>query len=551
MKRKVIAILLAAAMLLSWSIPAGAADKPAAEAARLYRGVLSGITVPADTPKPVTFYDVCGDSLPEMIVLANGRPAKELQVWTVQGGQAVKALSIEWWPVSVPHYYLYRTSDGRLGCLYTNSGTSPESVLRTREGTWYAPNADGTLEAADTYTYWYREFRDGTHSFVQATVNGGSASEREAQAQDAAMTSGLLLMDLEGNGYQGRSKSDAMSYLYSITGAFFDVPSIQFYATPVEWAVEQGITTGTGTYTFSPGRGCTRGEAVTFLWRAAGSPQVTAGTAFTDVNTTDFFAPAVAWAVAKGITYGTGNGKFSPYATCTRGQIVTFLHRAAGSPASSGGASFSDVPADQYYARAVAWAVEKGITNGTGGGRFSPDATCTRGEIVTFLYRARDLQPEPGEGDWSKAYETFVTKQQFLLRTEQEYNYDAGFFSVALYDLDRDGTPELIIGNGAEGRALRAAYCYTYTGGEIRYLGIAPTEAYYHPTERVGIYGRYSDSGTENWTKYTKAGGQILRESAGEYPLWQGHPELVLLPSSTSNIIQATGWEAFLASQPQ
>lgn len=132
---------------------------------------------------------------------------------------------------------------------------------------------------------------------------------------------------------------------------------------------------------------CTRAQAVTFLWRAAGSPAPKSMNSFADVPADAYYAKAVAWAVENGITSGTGGGKFSPDATCTRAQIVTFLYRAAGSPAVSGGSVFSDVKAGAYYADAVTWAANKGITGGIGNGLFGSDNNCTRAQIVTFLYR--------------------------------------------------------------------------------------------------------------------------------------------------------------------
>ena len=168
--------------------------------------------------------------------------------------------------------------------------------------------------------------------------------------------------------------------------AFADVPADAYYADAVKWAVEQGITSGTSATTFSPDMSCTRAQIVTFLWRANGSPKADGANPFTDVSADAYYYDAVLWAVKEGITSGTSATTFSPDATVTRGQTVTFLYRAAGAPAVTGG-SFADVAADAYYADAVAWAVKEGITSGTGGNSFSPDAPCTRGQIVTFLYR--------------------------------------------------------------------------------------------------------------------------------------------------------------------
>ena len=171
---------------------------------------------------------------------------------------------------------------------------------------------------------------------------------------------------------------------------FSDIAPSDFCCDAVMWAVAKDITNGIGNYTFAPNQPCTRAQIVTFLWRAAGSPAPKSASNFTDVPADAYYATAVAWAVENGITGGTGDGKFSPDATCTRAQAVTFLYRASGSPAVSGNAAFTDVAADAYYAAAVTWAEKNGITGGIGGGLFGSGQSCTRGQIVTFLYRARN-----------------------------------------------------------------------------------------------------------------------------------------------------------------
>ena len=168
---------------------------------------------------------------------------------------------------------------------------------------------------------------------------------------------------------------------------FSDVAAKAYYANAVQWAVENKITNGTDATHFSPDQGCTRGQVVTFLWRAAGSPTVSGDAGFVDVKSTDYYYDAVKWAVANGITNGTDATHFSPSATCTRGQVVTFMYRAKGSPATSGSCGFVDVKSTDYYYNAVIWAVANGITNGTDDTHFSPSTTCTRAQVVTFLYR--------------------------------------------------------------------------------------------------------------------------------------------------------------------
>ena len=171
------------------------------------------------------------------------------------------------------------------------------------------------------------------------------------------------------------------------TSPFSDVSTSAYYYEAVKWAQEKGITGGIGNGLFGPNQPCTRAQIVTFLWRAAGSPEPKSMSSFSDVSADSYYAKAVAWAVENGITTGTGDGKFSPDATCTRAQSVTFLFRAIGKLVDSK-AEFSDVLTDSYYANAVAWAVENGVTNGIGNGLFGPDNSCTRAQIVTFLFRA-------------------------------------------------------------------------------------------------------------------------------------------------------------------
>ena len=174
----------------------------------------------------------------------------------------------------------------------------------------------------------------------------------------------------------------------SMLNFFYDVPNNAYFYEAVKWAVKNGITTGVGNDLFAPEQPCTRAQIVTFLWRAAGSPEPKgAASGMTDVVSGSYYEKAVAWAIENGITTGTTTSTFSPDATCTRAQAVTFLARALNAKAASA-AEFSDVPTGSYFADAVAWAAANGVTEGIGGGLFGSDNDCTRGQIVTFLYRA-------------------------------------------------------------------------------------------------------------------------------------------------------------------
>ena len=232
-----------------------------------------------------------------------------------------------------------------------------------------------------------------THNYVE-TVTKPTCTEKGYTTYTCSVC---------GDSYKG-SYTDALGHSY-VNGActrcgakdpdykpavsFVDVPETAYYYKPVQWAVENGINEGVGGNRFDPNGQCTRGQVVTFLWRAAGKPTVSTNVSFTDVQPGEYYYEAVKWAVANGITDGVGGNKFAPNDTCTRGQVVTFLHRAANSPSASTISSFVDVSSTAFYYNAVNWAVANGITNGVGGNRFAPNDTCTRGQVVTFLYRAK------------------------------------------------------------------------------------------------------------------------------------------------------------------
>lgn len=180
----------------------------------------------------------------------------------------------------------------------------------------------------------------------------------------------------------------------ALAAGFTDVPHGTYYEDAVDWAVENDITAGSSGTEFSPDETCTRAQAVTFLWRSEGGPDEAGSSPFADVAAGSYYADAVQWAVANGITSGTSATAFEPDAPVTRAQVVTFLYRNAGSPSTGGSTLFADVPTDAYYRDAVCWAVAQSITAGTSATAFSPDEICTRAQIVTFLYRASDDAPD-------------------------------------------------------------------------------------------------------------------------------------------------------------
>lgn len=194
----------------------------------------------------------------------------------------------------------------------------------------------------------------------------------------------LLLTGAPGSAAEDYAEENGFTFkALMAASSFADVAADSWYAMPVQWAVGGGITNGTGEGRFSPVATCTTAQILTFLWRAAGSPEPGGSNPFSDVSSGDYYYKPALWAAKNGLVTG---GRLNGSTPCTRAATVTYLWKLSGSP-STGGSSFSDVPAGAAYANAVSWAVAQGITTGTGDKRFSPDATCTRGQIVTFLYR--------------------------------------------------------------------------------------------------------------------------------------------------------------------
>ena len=267
---------------------------------------------------------------------------------------------------------------------FTGSGggvtTYPITVLNAKNGTVAASHK--TAPKGATITLTVAPDKDFVMDGL-AVVDGAGAAIKLTDMGNGKYT---FIMPASKVTVEGSFKEEFPDF----PNPFSDIAPSDFCCDAVMWAVAKDITNGIGNYTFAPNQPCTRAQIVTFLWRAAGSPAPKSASNFTDVPADAYYAKAVVWAVENGITGGTGDGKFSPDATCTRAQAVTFLYRASGSPAVSGNAAFTDVAADAYYAAAVTWAEKNGITGGIGGGLFGSDQSCTRGQIVTFLYRARN-----------------------------------------------------------------------------------------------------------------------------------------------------------------
>lgn len=283
-------------------------------------------------------------------------------------------------------------------------------------GASYKVSATATLNASWSYISSGSSSYDPTYSVStpsktengSVTVSPKSASKGSTVTITVKPDSGYVLetltvTDKNGNELTLKDKGDG-KYTFtmpagkvevkatfmednSVLNFFYDVPNGAYFYEAVKWAVDKGVTNGLSDTMFGPYESCTRAQIVTFLWRAAGSPEPKAMSSFTDVPASAYYAKAVAWAVENGITNGMTETTFAPNATCTRGQSVTFLYRALKGTA-SGSANFTDVKSDAFYADAINWAVANNVTNGTSNTTFSPNADCTRAEIVTFLYRA-------------------------------------------------------------------------------------------------------------------------------------------------------------------
>ena len=249
---------------------------------------------------------------------------------------------------------------------------APAKVVPTCEGVTITENSDGTFSAV-------LPNRTATYAF---TVNYAESKNYTAASAECKVS-----VTRRYSSSTTVTPEPTPEPTPEETVKFSDVSTSAYYYDAVKWAVENGVTDGVSATLFAPYESCTRAQIVTFLWRAAGSPEPKTASSFTDVSASAYYAKAVAWAIENGITNGMTETTFAPNATCTRGQSVTFLHRALKGTA-SGSANFTDVKSDAFYADAINWAVANNVTNGTSNTTFSPNADCTRAEIVTFLYRA-------------------------------------------------------------------------------------------------------------------------------------------------------------------
>ncbi len=403
-------------------------------------------TLAATGSNPITWGIEAG-TLPDGLTLAGdtikGTPSKAGEFkFTVKatngGGSDTKELTIKVADAEASKYHNVTLSDAGTGATgagshaegttvniyagtksgYTFNGWTSDDVTvlsaSSKNASFVMPDKDVTVKAnwvyngggstGGGYTYYTIKATAGVNGSISPT---GNVSVREGRDQTFTITPdkgyavAKVLIDSKNVGavksytFENVKKNHTIEVVFMKasgnpqTGVFVDVPEGSYYEEAVNWAVEKGITTGTDATHFSPDGICTRAQAVTFLWRAAGSPAAkSAVMPFTDVKAGSYYYDAVLWAVENGITKGTSETMFSPDATCSRAQIVTFLWRSQKSPAAGTANPFTDVKASAYYADAVLWAVKEDVTKGTTNTTFSPDANCTRAQIVTFIWRA-------------------------------------------------------------------------------------------------------------------------------------------------------------------
>lgn len=278
------------------------------------------------------------------------------------------------------------------------TGPSPYERVNFHGGYKLYSMSGSTLveEPGTHFEYTYYNDNKGNKHIVSSSAQlfGRNVSYDEYLNWEKGLDNSLLLK--RGKTAPGKSYTALLKDLKAneptqkpTLGNFYDVPVGAYYYNAVKWAIDKNITNGTTDTTFGPNDSCNRAQAVTFLWRAAGRPEPKGGSgSFTDVPSGSYYSKAVQWAVEQGIVNGTGANTFSPDTVCDRGMIVTLLWRTLGKPAVSGGGSFTDVPESAYYSDAVKWAASKGISTGNGDGTFTPGSSCVRGMMVTFLYRA-------------------------------------------------------------------------------------------------------------------------------------------------------------------
>lgn len=331
--------------------------------------------------------DFNGDQRPELVTLRVEYPVSgsvTAEIWTMSGGKAVRTANCEQGIAcrGAEYGYLYlmeRGGETRLGTYvsyqYTGFDEAADEFISTSCQTAALLNMDGTVQ-------WYSDSSDQTdHSQWKAwQASGWKQKETLVVGSDYGY---IIILYNPATVATVKQLQTALA-AQANKAPFVDVSADAYYNVPVRWAVEKKITSGTSATTFSPDTTCSTAQILTFLWRANGSPEPAISNPFTDVPGDAYYTKAAVWAYEKGLVSGSRFGGDTP---CTRASAVTYLWKLAGRPA-GGSASFTDVSGQAPYAQAVAWAVKEGITSGTSATTFSPDLICSRGQIVTFLYRS-------------------------------------------------------------------------------------------------------------------------------------------------------------------
>ena len=365
----------------------------------------------------------------EWEVISGGVTIKDDKFLMPNDNVEVKAIFEEDTPPAPTEFIV--TFDGNSGAPSVGSMTTTNQKLTSlpsasRSGSysfdgWYTEKSGGTKITTDTvfsanttvYAHWTYIGGGGSSGYSYYTIKAtagpggsispsGNVSVREGRDQTFTITpdKGYVVANVKIDGrsigavksytFENVKRAHTIEVRFTRANEFIDVPAGSYFYEAVMWAAENGVTTGISASRFDPNGICTRAQAVTFLWRAAGSPKPETRTMpFTDVPVGSYYYDAVLWAVENGITKGTSDTTFSPNDTCTRAQIVSFLWRSEKTPVASSRNPITDVKPSAYYLDAVLWAVESGITKGTAATKFSPDADCTRAQIVTFLWRCK------------------------------------------------------------------------------------------------------------------------------------------------------------------
>mgnify|MGYP005969311173 CR=1 FL=1 len=386
MKKKILSLALASALCLSLTVPALAANQPGDTTVTDAKGntyTLSNpilYTISKEQIAQLSF----SESYVRYAVTGESHDPKDSALQSVTMAYAVPAGTT----ITVPADTTATTQDGStITTTTTGFSLEPQIAELSKSGDEYVvayeeyfPTYPYVLDASFENAFWVMECYE-TSSSESHDVNGGGGAGGSSSSYIGSIAFFVPTSDEFQNGFPVDSSSTDEPTSPSTPSApvFSDVAANAYYADAVAYAVEKGITTGTSATTFSPEESCTRAQIITFLWRAAGSPEPKNISPFSDVKTDAYYAKAAAWAAENGMADGS---TFSPDAPCTREMAVEFIWKHAGSP-DAAQANFTDVSS-----AAVSWAVEAGVTSGTSATEFSPDDICTRGQIVTFLYRA-------------------------------------------------------------------------------------------------------------------------------------------------------------------